>query len=206
MVYGNGLENRRGETHREFESLPLRHLRNFMIDIRAHHSDHVDVQPTFNAAEFEFTTVELSQLASLMGRGGIFTALVQHQLETGVDPATQVWAAIDGASLYKKRTLFSDENPLADPGRFNENFFATGLSHWRSILNEVKYSPFTYLYKGVLSGKTSYPVIAGFSLEKLEPLYPTDDENVNWSPVEGETVETSLASVYYFPRMFVHKD
>lgn len=24
MVYGNGLENRRGETHREFESLPLR--------------------------------------------------------------------------------------------------------------------------------------------------------------------------------------
>ena len=26
MVYGNGLENRRGETHREFESLPLRQV------------------------------------------------------------------------------------------------------------------------------------------------------------------------------------
>ena len=26
MVDGNGLENRRGETHREFESLPLRQV------------------------------------------------------------------------------------------------------------------------------------------------------------------------------------
>jgi hypothetical protein len=26
VVDGNGLENRRGETHREFESRPLRHV------------------------------------------------------------------------------------------------------------------------------------------------------------------------------------
>ncbi len=33
MVDGNGLENRRGETHREFESRPLRQIKNMISTI-----------------------------------------------------------------------------------------------------------------------------------------------------------------------------
>lgn len=157
---------------------------------------------SFDALEFTLPTVSLEDLASGMGRYGIFNALLTHQRNLGLDPHQQAWAGINGASLVKNRTLFSEANPQADPSKFNANFYATRFDHWQSIIGEVQYSPFTYIYKGSISGATPYPTIVGFDRDKIVPLYSRDDENVNWHPVTDETVESALKSIYYFPGLF----
>lgn len=160
-----------------------------------------DTEPTFTAAEFCLPSVKIEDLATGMGRYGIFNAIIEHQSLENLPPNEQVWSGINGASLFQRRTLFSDANPLADPGRLQLNFNATQLEHWRSVIGEVKYSPFTYIYKAYVDGRNEYPTIAGFSIDKLIPAN-SDDENIDWKPSEGESVESSLQSVYYFNGLF----
>jgi hypothetical protein len=161
----------------------------------------ITTESTFVASEFCLPLVKIEDLATGMGRYGIFNAILEHQSLENIPANRQAWAGINGVSLFKRRTLFSDLNPSANPHRLNLNFNATQLEHWRSVIGEVKYSPFTYIYKAYLDGRNEYPTIAGFSLDKLVPAY-TDDENIDWKPKDGESVESSLRSVYYFNGLF----
>lgn len=171
-----------------------------MVEIEPFESS-ISTERTFDASEFCLPSVKIEDLATGMGRYGIFNAILEHQSSENILANRQVWAGINGVSLFKRRTLFSDLNPLADPHRLNANFNATQLEHWRSVIGEVMYSPFTYIYKGYLAGRNDYPIIAGFGIDKLVPAY-SDDENISWKPKEGESVETSLRSVYYFNGLF----
>ncbi|MFZ1250441.1 MAG: hypothetical protein WAR37_03305 [Candidatus Microsaccharimonas sp.] len=172
-----------------------------MIHIIPFESEHTAV-PSFDATEFCLPTVSLEDLATGMGRYGIFKAIIDHQSTRGFLPENQAWAGINGISLFKRRSLFSILNPLADPDKLNANFNATQLEHWKSVIGEVKYSPFTYIHKAFLQGQNYYPTIVGFDINKLEPLHQNDDENIDWKPGENETVETALKSVYYFTGLF----
>lgn len=171
-----------------------------MTEIRKYNSDS-DRVPTFSAVEFHFSDSTLDELSSGLGRLGIFNALVGHQITENIDPNMQVWSGINAESLVKRRSLFSELNPSADPVRLNKNFNATQLSHWRSVIGEVKYSPFTYLYKAYVSGRNMYPALVGFDLSKLEPT-SFDDEHIDWHPAPGQTTESALKSVYYFTSLF----
>lgn len=159
------------------------------------------LEPSFRAVEFSMPDVEIEHLASGMGRYAIFNSLIDHQQQEGLIPENQVWAGINAVSLVARRTLFSELNPLADPVRFSKNFNATQLDHWRSVLGEVKYSPFTYIYKGILGRYNDYPALVGFDRSRLIPVHG-DGENIDWKPASGETVESSLQSVYYLNGFF----
>lgn len=159
------------------------------------------IPPTFEAREFCLPSVNIKDLATGMGRYSIFKAILDHQSLESILANGQAWSGINGVSLFKQRSLFSKLNPLADEKRLNTNFNATQLEHWRSVIGEVKYSPFTYIYKAYLAGRNDYPTITGFSIAKLIPSYG-DDENIDWRPKEGETVETAMQSIYYFNGLF----
>jgi hypothetical protein len=171
-----------------------------MYEVEPYESN-LDITPAFEAFEYCLPMVKIEDLATSIGRYGIFNAILEHQSSENITANEQVWSGINGIGLVKHRSLFSSLNPSADSKRLNRNFNATQLEHWRSVIAEVKYSPFTYIYKAYLDGRNDYPTIAGFSIGKLVPLYP-DDENIDWKPKDGEKVETAIRSIYYFNGLF----
>ncbi|HRN96841.1 MAG TPA: hypothetical protein PLZ58_00100 [Candidatus Saccharibacteria bacterium] len=170
-----------------------------MIKIEKFETD-LSIKPSFEAHEYSLLDVTIEDLASGIGRFAIFKSLIEHQKSEDLVIENQVWAGINGISLIKNRTLFSQLNSAANPSRLNRHFNATGIAHWRDVIGEAKYSPFTYIYKGYLPEK--YPTIVGFDLTKISAAHPGDSENIDWAPIEGETTESALSSIYYFSSLF----
>lgn len=172
-----------------------------MIDIERYEPIN-DLPPSFTAAEFCLPSVKIEDLASGMGRFAIFNAIIEHQSIEGMSAGNQVWSGINGVSLVKERSLFGELNPLADPNKLNAHFYATQLNHWHSIIGEVKHSPFTYIYKANLTNENRYPAIIGFEIGKLLAFSKNDNENIDWKPQDGETVDSAMSTVYYFNGLF----
>jgi hypothetical protein len=175
-----------------------------MIEIQPYQSP-LDQQPTFSVPEYHFPTVNIEYLNSAMGRFSILKSLLEHQ--AAIEPIVnhQVWCGIDGSALVKSRSLFSEHNSFANPEKLQSGFYATQTDHWKTVVGEIKYSPFTYIVKAHLRGQNDYPTIVGFDRSKLIGAQ-NDDENMYWCPVEGETVESSLHSIYYFTGLFPKGD
>lgn len=153
------------------------------------------------ASEYVITDVELAHLASSIGRLSVFNSIADHQEYQGVNPEFQVWQGIEGIGLIKEGKLISDMNTNVREG-IHHSFFATNWEHWRSIIGEAKYSPFTYIHKAYERGANRFPTIIGYGIQKLEGTYTQDEENIQWSPRQGETVAGAVQNIYYLGGLF----